>query len=128
MAFDVLYGIDMRTAPVSLAFDALSDAVRRQILAILSEHGELTVSEIAEQITSVGRTTVSSHLRVLRTSEVIQERKVGRHRFVRLDADGSVREALDFLQRIMTQAADELSASSAISERVVDAEGDLAVG
>ena len=86
------------------------------------------MSEITERISSVGRTTVSSHLRVLRTSGVVQERKVGRYRYVRLDADGSVREALDFLQRIMTQAADELSASASNGETGDAYEETLAVG
>ena len=112
----------------SLAFDALSDGVRRQILAILSEHGECTVSEITERISSVGRTTVSSHLRVLRTSGVVRERKEGRYRYVRLDVDGSVREALDFLHRIMKQAADELSASASTAEPSDAYEEPLAAG
>ena len=86
------------------------------------------MSEITERISSVGRTTVSSHLRVLRTSGVVQERKVGRYRYVRLDADGSVREALDFLQRIMTQAADELIASASTGEPRDVYEETLAVG
>lgn len=101
----------MRSSTENLAFDALADGVRRQILTVLSERGECTVSEIAEQITSVGRTTVSSHLRVLRTSGVVTERKVGRYRYLRLDADGAAREALEFLQRIMMQATDELGGS-----------------
>ena len=118
----------VRPSAESLAFDALSDGVRRQILAILSEQGECTVSEITERIDSVGRTTVSSHLRVLRTSGVVQERKVGRYRYVRIDADGSVREALDFLQRIMTQDSDELSASASTAEPHDPFEEILAVG
>ena len=118
----------MHPSTESLAFDALSDGVRRQILAILSEQGECTVSEITERISSVGRTTVSSHLRVLRTSGVVQERKVGRYRYVRLDADGSVREALDFLQRIVKQAADELSTSASTAEPGEAYEESLAVG
>lgn len=116
----------MRSPSEDLAFDALADGVRRQILAILSERGECTVSEIAERITSVGRTTVSSHLRVLRTSGVVTERKAGRHRYVRLDADGAAREAFEFLQRIMTQATDELGGS--FTAAAGDAEDELAAG
>lgn len=112
----------------NLAFDALSDGVRRQILAVLSERGECTVSEIAEQITSVGRTTVSSHLRVLRTSGVVTERKEGRHRYLRLDAEGSARDALAFLQRIMMQATQDLDADNAIQDAYDEDEGVLAAG
>lgn len=116
----------MSSSRENLAFDALADGVRRQILAILGERGECTVSEIAEQITSVGRTTVSSHLRVLRTSGVVTERKVGRHRYLRLDADGAAREAFEFLQRIMTQATDELAGP--LAPNADEAEDELAVG
>lgn len=117
------------TSPTeNLAFDALSDGVRRQILAVLSERGECTVSEIAEQITTVGRTTVSSHLRVLRTSGVVTERKEGRHRYLRLDAEGSARDALAFLQRIMTQATLDLASDESVDERYDEDEDVLALG
>ncbi len=114
------------SASENLAFDALADGVRRQILAILSERGECSVSEIAEHITAVGRTTVSSHLRVLRTSGVVSERKVGRHRYIRLDADGAAREAFEFLQRIMIQATTELGDS--VASRSDTSEDELAAG
>jgi ArsR family transcriptional regulator, arsenate/arsenite/antimonite-responsive transcriptional repressor len=90
----------------NLAFDALSDRVRRRILAALGEHGELSVGEISEQIDEVGRTTVSSHLRVLRTSGLVQERRDGRHRLYSLDVDGAVRDAFVFLQSILREGVD----------------------
>jgi ArsR family transcriptional regulator len=89
-----------------LAFDALSDGVRRRILAVLGEHGELPVGEIAGRIDTVGRTTVSSHLRVLRTSGLVRERREGRNRFYSLDVDGAVRDALVFLQSILQPTVD----------------------
>ncbi len=98
------------TGPESLAFDALSDRVRRRILSILGHGGELTVTDIAEQVGVVGRTTVSSHLRVLRTSGVVSERRDGRRRLYSLDTEGSVRDALRFLQEIL-QAGVELDSS-----------------
>ncbi|MBP2366874.1 ArsR/SmtB family transcription factor [Pseudonocardia parietis] len=85
----------------NLAFDALSDRVRRQILSILGEGGELTVTEIAESVDMVGRSTVSSHLRILRTSGVVNERRDGRRRYYSLDTEGSVRDAFLFLQTIL---------------------------
>ena len=87
-----------------LAFDALSDRVRRRILAALGEHGELSVGEISARIDAVGRTTVSSHLRVLRTSGLVLERRDGRNRLYSLDVDGAVRDALGFLQSILRRA------------------------
>jgi ArsR family transcriptional regulator len=70
-----------------LAFDALADGVRRSILLVIAEKGECSAGEIADSIERVGRTTVSSHLRVLRTSGVVTERPT--------------REALEFLQGLL---------------------------
>lgn len=102
----------------NLAFDALSDRVRRQILSVLGEGGELTVAEIAERVDAVGRTTVSSHLRILRTSGVVSERRDGRRRLYCLDTDGAMRDAFRYLQvllqegvRLDTSAADESDSS-----------------
>ena len=89
------------TGKENLAFDALSDRVRRQILLVLGESGELTVTDITERVGMVGRTTVSSHLRILRTSGVVNERREGRRRLYSLDTEGSVRDALLFLQGIL---------------------------
>ena len=92
----------------NLAFDALSDRVRRQILAVLGEHGEMSVGDLAARVDTVGRTTVSSHLRVLRTSGLVHERREGRHRLYSLDVDGAVRDAFVFLQSILRDAVDGL--------------------
>lgn len=92
----------------NLAFDALSDRVRRRILSALGEEGELSASEIAARVDSVGRTTVSSHLRVLRTSGVVIERRDGRNRFYSLDLDGTVRDAFVYLQSILREAVDSI--------------------
>lgn len=97
-----------------LAFDALSDRVRRRILAVLGEHGELSVGELAARIDEVGRTTVSSHLRVLRTSGLVRERRDGRNRFYSLDVDGAVREAFVFLQSILRAGLAEVDADAVV--------------
>lgn len=96
----------------TLAFDALSDRVRRRILAALGESGELSVGEIAARIDAVGRTTVSSHLRVLRTSGLVRERRDGRNRFYSLDTDGAVRDAFVFLQSILRQGITDAAAAA----------------
>jgi ArsR family transcriptional regulator, arsenate/arsenite/antimonite-responsive transcriptional repressor len=92
---------DRVSANENLAFDALSDRVRRRILSVLGERGELTVTEIAESVGVVGRSTVSSHLRILRTSGVVTERRDGRRRLYSLDTEGSVRDALRYLQALL---------------------------
>jgi ArsR family transcriptional regulator, arsenate/arsenite/antimonite-responsive transcriptional repressor len=105
------------SANENLAFDALSDRVRRQILSVLGERGELTVTEIAESVGVVGRSTVSSHLRILRTSGVVNERRDGRRRLYSLNTEGSVRDALRYLQTILQVGAhlDTASQENAVS-------------
>jgi ArsR family transcriptional regulator, arsenate/arsenite/antimonite-responsive transcriptional repressor len=90
------------------AFDALSDRVRRRILAVLGEDGELSVTEIAARVSSVGRTTVSTHLRVLRISGLVRERREGRNRYYSLDTEGAVRDAFVYLQTILNRAVGDL--------------------
>lgn len=64
-----------------LVFAALADQVRREILDTLASHGECSAGFISEHISSVGRTTVSAHLKALKMSGVIVERRAGRNRF-----------------------------------------------
>nr|CAQ16885.1 nitrile hydratase regulator 2 [Rhodococcus erythropolis] len=68
-----------------LAFAVLADQVRRQILDTLATHGECNAGFISDQISTVGRTTVSTHLKALRLSGVIVERRQGRHRLFSID-------------------------------------------
>jgi ArsR family transcriptional regulator, arsenate/arsenite/antimonite-responsive transcriptional repressor len=98
-----------------LAFDALADEVRRDILSVLAEKGECSAGEIADSVARVGRTTVSSHLRVLRTSGVITERREGKHRYYSLDSNGSAREALQFLQGLLMSSLRELKSTTETS-------------
>jgi len=95
-----------------LAFDALADGVRRNILLVIAEKGECSAGEIADSIERVGRTTVSSHLRVLRTSGVVTERREGRHRYYSLDPEGPTRDALEFLQGLLRSSLRELKSSA----------------
>lgn len=83
------------------AFDALSDPTRRAILDFLARSGEVTAGAIADAVDEVGRTAISAHLRVLRTTGLVEERKQGRFRYYELAADGPVLDALAFLQSIL---------------------------
>jgi ArsR family transcriptional regulator len=100
------------TVSETLIFDALSDGVRRQILEHLGEKGECSVTELANHIDSVGRTTVSSHLRLLRTSGVVRERRDGRKRYYSIDPEGSVSAAVRYLQRILYDGVADVAKSS----------------
>lgn len=83
-----------------LAFDALADPVRREILAVLAETEECSAGALAERITSVGRTAVSSHLRILKSAGLVTERKDGRFRYYSIDSSGSARDVLAVLHHV----------------------------
>lgn len=83
-----------------LAFDALADPVRRNILAVLASTDECSAGALAGRITSVGRTAVSTHLRVLRIAGLISERREGRFRYYAIDPSGSAREVLELLHQL----------------------------
>ncbi|SIS18882.1 ArsR/SmtB family transcription factor [Williamsia sterculiae] len=87
-----------------LVFAALADQVRRQILDTLATHGECSAGFISDQIASVGRTTVSTHLKSLRMSGVIRERRDGRHRYFSVDPAGPANDALQFLRGVLERA------------------------
>lgn len=95
------------------AFDALADPTRRQILQYLARQDEASAGEVANQIGNVGRTAVSSHLRVLRTSSLIVERREGRFRYYSLDANGPVREVLRFMEELLDSSLTDLKPAGA---------------
>jgi DNA-binding transcriptional ArsR family regulator len=68
------------------AFEALADPTRRAILRVLADQGETSAGRIASEVEHVGRTGVSSHLRILRGSGLVKERRVGRYRLYSLEA------------------------------------------
>lgn len=88
-------------APAQDAFDALSDPTRREILRLLAENGEMTAGEVADRVSAVGRTAVSSHLRILRQAGLVVERREGRFRHLSLDPEGPVRDAMSFLSVLL---------------------------
>jgi ArsR family transcriptional regulator len=89
-----------------LAFDALADPVRREILAVLAERDECSAGELSAAISRVGRTAVSSHLRVLRTAGLISERRTGRFRYYAVDPTGPAREVIGLLQALFQGSLD----------------------
>ncbi|MET0663634.1 MAG: metalloregulator ArsR/SmtB family transcription factor [Ilumatobacteraceae bacterium] len=76
--------------------DAVSEPRRREILARLAELGEAPVGAIAETV-DITRPAVSQHLKVLKDAGVVTERRSGRERLYRINADGlgRVRAAIE---------------------------------
>jgi DNA-binding transcriptional ArsR family regulator len=91
----------------SLAFDALADSTRRTILRVLADRGECRVGEIADEVNHVGRTAVSSHLRILRSAGLVTERRDGRYRMYSVDGE-SLRGVVEFLSALYRAPLDEL--------------------
>ena len=77
-------------------FAALADPTRRGLLARL-ETGEMTLSALADPF-PMSLMAVQKHIRVLEDAGLVETRKVGRSRFVRLHSTG-LRPATEWLQR-----------------------------
>ena len=81
------------------ALDVLGDPVRRRILELLADDGELGAGEIGatvQQEFGISQPAVSQHLRVLREHGFATVRAEGRHRLYAVDARGP-RAARDWL-------------------------------
>ncbi|MFB9903943.1 ArsR/SmtB family transcription factor [Allokutzneria oryzae] len=90
------------------AFDALADDTRRAVLSLLSEHGELTVSDLAARFDHIGRTAVSMQLKVLRDAGMVQERRSGKYRLYSLRVE-PMTEVLNFLTALYGSSLDGLA-------------------
>jgi len=68
-----------------LIFDAVADATRRRILALLVEQGELCVCELTAALDDI-QPKISRHLSVLKDAGVVVSRREGTWMFYRLAA------------------------------------------
>lgn len=101
----------------NLAFEALADPTRRSILLFLASNGEAAAGAIAGEVDALSRTGVSSHLRVLRTAGLVNERKQGRYRYYSLDT-GAVDEIVEFLAEIYRTSLKELKSQAEVQGAV----------
>ena len=92
----------MRPEPESNPFNALGDANRRAIVAVLRP-GEQSVQQIADQL-PISRPAVSKHLRVLREAGLVTEEARGTRRLYRLHDEG-VAAVRSYLERVWGDAA-----------------------
>lgn len=83
-----------------MAFDALADPVRREILSVLAAREECSAGELSEAVQRVGRTGVSSHLRILRMAGLVTERRDGRFRYYSVDRTGPAQDVIRLLQEL----------------------------
>lgn len=101
------------TDDVDDVFRGLTDPNRRAILALLAGDAVLSVSEIASHFPEIGRTAISTHLRVLREAGLVAETRDGRNRMYRLGPNRAG-SAVDFLRQVY--------ATSVLPEPAVEAE------
>jgi ArsR family transcriptional regulator, arsenate/arsenite/antimonite-responsive transcriptional repressor len=62
---------------LTLAFKALSDPTRRQILQMLQQ-GDMTAGDIADQFT-MSKPSISHHLNLLKQAELVLDVRRGQH-------------------------------------------------
>ena len=83
---------------VSRAFRALADPTRRQILQELKQ-GELSAGDIGARFTISGP-SISRHLSILKTADLISERREGNRIFYRLEPEQIALSVGDFLSAV----------------------------
>src|SRR5439155_3089999 len=88
---------------------ALGDATRLRIILLL-ERDELSVNEL-QQITRMGQSRISTHLRQLQEAELVQFRREGKRTFYKLNgrADATAREFIQLAIRGAREMADAAS-------------------
>jgi len=84
--------------PASRTFRALADPTRRQILQDL-KGGELAAGEIARRF-SISGPSISRHLSILKSAELVSERRMGNRILYRLEADRIASALGDFLSTV----------------------------
>jgi len=82
-------------SPLDLAFSALADPTRRQILAMLLED-DMAVTDVAEPF-SMSLAAISKHLVILTRAGLISQEKRGRVKWCKLDPD-ALRDASIWMQ------------------------------
>jgi DNA-binding transcriptional ArsR family regulator len=75
-------------------FRAVADPTRRAALEALNRRGELTVSDLADEL-GIDLPMLSRHLAVLRTAGLVTQKQAGRQRLYRLQP-GPLRELYDW--------------------------------
>jgi len=93
---------------------ALAAPRRRQILRLVRD-GEMTAGAIADHF-DVTRPAISEHLRVLRETGLVTERRAGVRRLYRARAD-ALAEVRDFIDRFWDDSLDRLRLAAEAEQR-----------
>jgi len=95
-------------------FEAVAQPTRRRILRLLAGR-ELSATEIASNF-SVTQPAISQHLKVLRETGLVNERREGTKRLLSLRPEG-LTQLNDFLAEILPAGLDRLKAAAEREER-----------
>ena len=88
-------------APV---FSMLQDNKRQEIMVLLFDNRELSVTEITDRL-SLSRPAVSHHLKLLLDTGLVSVRQEGKERYYRLELD----EALKLLKKLTNSVEDDIA-------------------
>lgn len=83
--FDVGTAERPAAAHLAAAMRALGDPSRVQLLAILLQRGELTVTELIAALGTLSQPAVSHHLMILRQAGMVSRRMAGRNMHYSVD-------------------------------------------
>ena len=100
MRKNYLQAIPREWRTISRAFTALGDEHRQRILLTFEPGERLNVRQIVE-ISTLSRTAVSHHLRVLREAQVLDSKKVGKEVYFWVDKrflEESMEAVLDYIK------------------------------
>lgn len=78
------YSHNLKKMPLSTIFDALSDPVRLDVMIFLLKENEITCGECKS---SVAKSTMSHHFKVLREAGLIQKREEGTTHYLSVRRD-----------------------------------------
>ncbi len=101
-------------------FHAIADPTRRAVLDALRD-GDLAVSGLLARIKS-SQSALSQHLAVLRRAGLVKPRRVGRHRFYRVEP-APLREVVDWIAEYDKFWTDKLDHLGEYLDRVHGAAG-----
>lgn len=84
-------------------FSILSDSNRQEILVLLFDRGEMTVSQITEHI-ELSRPAISHHLKLLLNTNIVKVKKRSTERYYSLTLDKSINLLKDLIQSLEDDA------------------------
>ena len=112
-----------RAATTTDAFNAVAEPRRREILDLLADGGERSVTEIVASL-GLAQPQVSKHLRVLREVGAVAVRDEGRQRLYRVDGP-ALKPIHDWIKGYEQLWTDRFDALDAVLEDLKKEEGDV---